>query len=252
MAWYSVRFDAKPENLNEKMRLYFGAVDGQMSVIYLNGQKLLERPFPYNGDRDSWRKPFNVNIPAGLLREKGNLLVVRVEKYTHVSGIWQPVFFGKAPEEVPDISASVVGNSAFAAPRLAPWQISIPSGKFSFTLQNHSQAHDGKVLNITCSAPDAKGVAGIWGRAYQPVKVEKGKKYGIYVRYQTLPGFNGSFELWIRPGRRKDDLRSIGGDGWQIMTGEFTAQSDETIFYLTIMRGTGTVLVDEIIVYPKN
>jgi len=47
-------------------------------------------------------------------------------------------------------------------------------------------------------------------------------------------------------------LRALGGDGWQIMTGEFTAQSDETIFYLTIVKGTGTVLVDEIIVYPKN
>lgn len=252
VAWYSVRFDAKPEDLNARMRFYFGAVDGQMTVVYLNGQKLLERPFPYNGDRDSWRKPFSVNIPAGLLKEKGNLLVVRVEKYTHVSGIWQPVFFGKAPDEAPDVASSVVGNSAFAASRLAPWQLSIPSGKFSFTIQNNPEANDGKVLNITCSGDDGKGKDKIWGRAYQPVRVVSGKKYGIYVRYRTMPGFNGFFELWIRPGRRKDDLRALGGDGWQIMTGEFTAQGDETIFYLTIVKGTGTVLVDEIIVYPKN
>ena len=122
-----------------------------------------------------------------------------------------------------------------------------------FSIQNNQEAKDGKVLNITCSAPDTQGVEKIWGRAYQPVKVEKGKKYGIYVRYRTLPGFNGRFELWIRPGRRKDDLKALGGgDGWQIMTGEFTAKSNETIFYLTILRGVGTVLVDEIIVYPKN
>ena len=252
VAWYSVRFDVKPELLKEKTRLYFGAVDGMMTVVYVNGKKLLERPFPYKGDMQSWRKPFSVMLPAGSLKEKGNLLVVRVEKYTHVSGIWQPVFFGKAPMEVPDASKSIVGNSAFASSRLAPWHTSIPSGKFSFILQDNREAKDGKVLNITCSAPDAKGVDKIWGRAYQPVKTIPGKQYGIAVRYKTLPGFNGRFELWIRPGRRKDDLKTLGSDSWQIMSGEFTAKDKETIFYLTILKGTGTVLVDEIVVYPKN
>ena len=97
VGWYSVRFDVPAGALKERNRLFFGAVDGQMTIVYLNGEKLLERPFPYKGDTNSWRTPFSVSIPGGLLREKENLLVVRVEKYTHVSGIWHPVFFGREP-----------------------------------------------------------------------------------------------------------------------------------------------------------
>ena len=47
-------------------------------------------------------------------------------------------------------------------------------------------------------------------------------------------------------------MKTLGSDSWQIMSGEFTAKDKETIFYLTILKGTGTVLVDEIVVYPKN
>jgi len=250
VAWYSVKFDAANQLLKDKTRLYFGAVDGLMTIVYFNGQKLLERPFPYKGDNDSWRKPFNVSIPAGLLKEKDNLLVVRVEKYTHVSGIWHPVFFGKDVEENKASSATLIPNGSFAGAALAPWRKDVPSGYFKFTVENNSEAKNGKVLKIACDRPDAKGAEKVWGRAYQPVKVNKGEKYKIRVRFKTLPGFKGRFEFWVRSGNGKDanrTLKALGKDGWQEMSGVLVPGSDEAIFYLTIRGGTGTVLVDEVI-----
>ena len=249
VAWYSVKFDADAQMLNKKTRLYFGAVDGQMSIIYFNGQKLLERPFPYQGDMNSWRTPFSVSIPAGLLKAKENLLVVRVEKYTHVSGIWHPVFFGEEIEKS-QTSATLIPNGDFAGAALAPWRVDVPSGHFKFTVENNKEAKNGRVLKISCPTPDAKGAEKIWGRAYQPVKVVKGEKYKIKVRFKTLPGFQGGFEFWVRSGNGKDanrTLKALGKEGWQEMSGILVPGSNEAIFYLTIRGGIGTVLVDEVI-----
>jgi hypothetical protein len=96
VAWYVTTFDAQSEETDaaNKMKLCFGAIDGS-SLIYLNGKLLADRPYPYKGNTDSWKIPFDLQLPAGLLKPKANKLVIRVEKYIGVSGIWRPVYLAQ-------------------------------------------------------------------------------------------------------------------------------------------------------------
>jgi hypothetical protein len=117
-------------------------------------------------------------------------------------------------------------------------------------VEKDNEAKNGQVLQISCPYPDAKGADKIWGRAYQTVKVVKGKRYRAKVRLKMLPGFQGRFEFWIRSGNGKDANRTLKApdkDGWQEMSGILVPGSDEATFYLTIRGGTGTVQVDEVI-----
>ncbi len=68
--WYKKSFDyVKPAN-GSRQYVYFGAVNYRADV-YLNGKKL--------GMHKGGFTPFNFEIPAGLLKEKDNLLVVKVD-----------------------------------------------------------------------------------------------------------------------------------------------------------------------------
>jgi beta-glucuronidase len=68
--WYKKSFDAELPKENEKIFLYFGAVNYRADV-YLNGKKL--------GMHIGGFTPFNFEIPQAVLKAKGNFLVVKVD-----------------------------------------------------------------------------------------------------------------------------------------------------------------------------
>jgi beta-glucuronidase len=68
--WYKKSFDGKLPSIGEEVFLYFGAVNYKADV-YLNGKKL--------GMHKGGFTPFNFKIPAGLLKEKNNFLVDKVD-----------------------------------------------------------------------------------------------------------------------------------------------------------------------------
>ena len=68
--WYKKSFDFAQSNSSDRIFLYFGAVNYRADV-YLNGKKL--------GMHKSGFTPFNFEIPPGLLKAKGNFLVVKVD-----------------------------------------------------------------------------------------------------------------------------------------------------------------------------
>lgn len=94
VGWYRTVFDLKKDP-NGKYEFVFIAVDGT-ATFYLNGKKIGFRPYPYNGDTNSWRYSFKVPIPEGLLKSKKNILTVRIDKRKGLSGIWKPVFIAPA------------------------------------------------------------------------------------------------------------------------------------------------------------
>ncbi|MGI4749263.1 MAG: glycoside hydrolase family 2 protein [Janthinobacterium lividum] len=67
--WYKKSFDYK-KTASGKVFLYFGAVNYRADV-YLNGKKL--------GMHKGGFTPFNFEVPAGLLKETNNFLVVKVD-----------------------------------------------------------------------------------------------------------------------------------------------------------------------------
>jgi beta-glucuronidase len=68
--WYKKSFDYNKQNTTDRYFLYFGAVNYRADV-YLNGKKL--------GMHKGGFTPFNFEVPAELLKEKGNFLVVKVD-----------------------------------------------------------------------------------------------------------------------------------------------------------------------------
>ena len=138
----------------------------------------------------------------------------------------------------------------FNTAKFAPWYTSAVSGKFDVAVKDAEGANDGKALSITCSEAGTKGTAAIWGRVYQKIKTIPGMNYELKVRYKTLPGFNGNFELWVRPGVRVDDVTAAASDKWQEAVMDFYASKADTTLYLTVTKGTGTVLVDEVTLTP--
>ena len=68
--WYKKSFDTELPKENERMFLYFGAVNYRADV-YLNGKKL--------GMHLGGFTPFNFEIPSGILKTKNNYLVVKVD-----------------------------------------------------------------------------------------------------------------------------------------------------------------------------
>jgi hypothetical protein len=91
--WYRNTFNVKPAVKGKKcsVRLTFGAVDEACSV-WVNGVKLLDRPFPYKGSYESWREPFVIDISKVVRFDRPNTLVVRVENHAGAGGIWRPVW----------------------------------------------------------------------------------------------------------------------------------------------------------------
>ncbi|WP_116789236.1 glycoside hydrolase family 2 protein [Flavobacterium psychrotrophum] len=76
--WYQRDFDKPALTSGEDVYLYFGAVNYE-AHIYLNGKKL--------GMHKGGFTPFNFKIPAGLLKDKGNFLVVRVDNRRHADEV---------------------------------------------------------------------------------------------------------------------------------------------------------------------
>ncbi|MEJ2444307.1 MAG: glycoside hydrolase family 2 TIM barrel-domain containing protein [Exilibacterium sp.] len=80
--WYQRYFDLKKVKNNQRVFLYFGAVNYEAQV-YLNGKKL--------GSHKGGFTPFNLEIPGNMLKETGNFLVVKVDNKRH-------------PQEIPTVN----------------------------------------------------------------------------------------------------------------------------------------------------
>jgi hypothetical protein len=89
-AWYFNKLNNINVGDKKNAQMLFQAVDGT-ATIYLNGQEIHHRPYPYKGNSYSWKEPFTIEIPSGLLKPDNNFLAIRVEKHKGLGGIWRPV-----------------------------------------------------------------------------------------------------------------------------------------------------------------
>ena len=97
LAWYRTTF-AVPEDLaDRRVRLIFGAVD-EACTIWVNGRRVLDRPYPYEGDPDArGSRRLEVDATDAVHPGAGNVLAVRVEDRAGAGGIWRPVWLEVAP-----------------------------------------------------------------------------------------------------------------------------------------------------------
>ena len=99
IAWYRTQLHRARRRSRGQVRLVFGAVD-EACKVWLNGELILERPYPYQGNTDSWRQSFEMDITKLVRRDQPNVLAVRVEDNAGAGGVWKPVWLvtSEAPQ----------------------------------------------------------------------------------------------------------------------------------------------------------
>lgn len=167
VAWYRTMFDAPTFSARLRTLLHFQAVDYRARV-WLNGSEL--------GAHEGGFDPFSFDV-TDLLRERDNVVVVRVEDpddisavphgkqggtwYTRVSGIWQPVWLEGVPDAhleqlwlTPDPKSQrcmctfEVGNAAIGASvRL---RVADASGN---TIEDTTLTADAREFNVQVTVP---------------------------------------------------------------------------------------------------
>ena len=90
ISWYRLRFSTKSDKSYKQVKLFFGSLD-EAGKVWVNGKLVLDRSYPFEGDMDSWKKPFEVDVTEHVYPDRPNTLAVRVENKTGAGGIWQQV-----------------------------------------------------------------------------------------------------------------------------------------------------------------
>ena len=257
-AWYRTTFEVKREAGKPQVRLVFGAVD-EACVIWVNGRQLLERPFPYKGDRDSWQKAFELDITEAVRYDRPNTLAVRVEDNGGAGGIWRRVWLLKVAP-VND-ERSIVKNGGFEGKPIA-WRKSVMCGKFAFELDREN-AHNGAVsarlqcTKVAGAEAEKKHRTRSWGRWYQTgVPVDKGKTYTLRLWAKTSSDFAGTVSIWVtgdaKQGTVARNLVNTQGLWHQVVATGITPKSDAVGIYLNIRHGTGTAWFDDVELVPEG
>jgi beta-galactosidase/beta-glucuronidase len=94
LAWYRTSFKLDSSNKGKKVVVVFGAVD-EACRVWVNGKLLLNRPFPYKGNKNSWGETFEVDITKYARLNGWNTIVVEVEDRSGAGGIWKGVSLKK-------------------------------------------------------------------------------------------------------------------------------------------------------------
>ena len=238
--WYRCVFSIPELNPEQNVRLSFGAVDGD-SDIWLNGEWLMSREYPDNGDPDSWKKPFGADL-TGKLKTGENVLTVRVfkkEQFGGFSGIWRSVYLSFGEVAVPDLSAD-------------GWKTKFHAGKFTADKTKYP-------LILRCSAAsesDVSSYRGIWGKFYRTEPVMPGRTYEVKVRFRQKG--SAVFSVWLRSengGLGKGNINLSApkdSDEEQTLTGRIEAGSGQCSIHLNLLNGTGEVEILSVRFYPVS
>jgi len=252
LAWYRTTFEVEPEDLDRPVRLVFEAVD-EACKVWVNGTQLLDRPFPYQGNVDSWQEAFEVDVSQVVRADRPNTLAVRVEDNAGAGGIWRQVWLVTTPPPVPD-EKNAIQDGGFEA-RSGAWKKSIMCGKFTLTL-DETQAHSGRVSGkLQCAElapPEAKEKyrTRAWARWYQPLKgLVRGGKYELRAWVKTSNDFTGSLNIWVTGTTKQTmDARTLSTAGlWrELVMKDIVPAEDTRGLYLNLMGGTGTAWFDDL------
>ena len=239
LAWYRCRFKFPETNLPKLLKLTFGAVDGNAD-IWLNGTHICTHNYPYKGDRDSWKKPFDVDT-RNTIRTGENLLIVRIDKKINgLSGIWRPVFLSAGSVQPENLSA-------------AGWKVNLQTGRFSIQSRKYP---------LTIAATDADTTKlnvyrGVWGRLYRTETVIPNQCYKVQCTYRTSPECKGTLSIWLRSGKGSKlnqanvNLNAPSTNGeWRTIAVRVKTELDTCTILLNLIHGIGEVQIRECTISP--
>ncbi|NSW56184.1 MAG: DUF4838 domain-containing protein [Armatimonadetes bacterium] len=250
LAWYRNRFDIGASEQPRRISLVFGAVD-EACTVWVNGVKVLERPYPYQGNTNSWLEAFEVDITAAV-RPGSNVLAVRVEDNQGAGGIWKPVWL-VVSEGATGSADNLLGDGTFENGP-GPWRTHVQCGKFELAVDKTVARTGSASARITCSElapPEAFDTyrTRAWARWHMPAKVEAGKAYRLRAWVKTTPDFAGTVWIWVTgtpKGTVEGKMLNTGGL-WRLVTIEnAVAAADGLGIYLNLYDAVGTVWFDDV------
>ena len=257
-AWYRTTFEVERDAGKPQVRLVFGAVD-EACVAWVNGRRVLERPFPYKGDTDSWQRAFELDVTEAVRYDRPNTLAVRVEDNAGAGGIWRPVWvqtLGLAISE-----DSVLEDGGFES-ETSGWRQSVMCGEFGFA-RDEETAHSGvasgrlQCTRIGTEEQEKKQRTRAWGRWYQTgVPVDKSKTYTLRLWAKTSNDFSGTVSIWVTGDAKHKTVavNLVNTQGlWHPVTATgITPEADSVGVYLNVRHGTGTAWFDDIELVPEG
>ena len=193
-AWYRTGFDVTQDEVKGRTQLVFGAVD-EACTVWVNGQEVLKRPYPYRGNTDSWQEAFQIDITDVVRYDRPNTVAVQVLDDTGAGGIWRPVWVNQiAPRAASE--DNLLADSGFEGQAPA-WKRSIMAGKFNFAI-DAGQSQSGKSsARIECTeraSPEEReeNKTEVWGRWYSSTdEVNPDKTYRLRFWARTTGGIPG-------------------------------------------------------------
>ncbi|NOY82571.1 MAG: DUF4838 domain-containing protein [Kiritimatiellaeota bacterium] len=257
LAWYRTRFSVPPADRGKRISLLFGAVD-EACTIWLNGKRILDRPYPFRGNKDSWQQAFEVDISKTVRFERPNALAVRVRDDAGAGGIWKPVWLLTAKPDA-DAARNIVRNGGFEEGD-RDWKRHVVAGKFEFAVDRSGAARSGRACaTLRCLELAPKDLQRrlrlqAWARWYQPLTLEKDRRYRLRLWVKTDPAFAGRIVVFFTGDKEKKTRsgRLIGTRGiWRKLTVDgYRATGDNAGVYLNVMDGVGRVWFDDVQVVP--
>jgi hypothetical protein len=254
LAWYRTAFTVARPGTAARVRLVFGAVD-EACRVWLNGTPILARPYPHQGNPDSWRESFEIDITDTARYEQPNQLAVCVEDKAGAGGIWKPVWLCTSTAAA---TANAIPDGGFEA-RPSPWKPHVQGGRFTLamaTTQKRSGHSAALVQCLELAPPEVQQTlhAKAWARWYQTgLTLDRTQAYRLRVWYRTDLDFGGSVKVWVT-GTAKGTAAARGlntAGVWRELAIEgIRAPGGQVGVYLNVMDGKGTVWFDEVELAP--
>jgi hypothetical protein len=255
VVWYRVPIMISKPERTKKYRLVFGAVD-EACKVWFNGALMLNRPFPYQGDLNSWQTAFEIDITSKVRFDRPNILTVRVENNAGAGGIFKSVYLIES-DLTANQSDNLIQNPGFEKEQTS-WNQHPGCGTLKFAI-DRKEFYGGKACaQIACTKildkPDAKCRYTAWGRWYQPsIPVKTGTAYRFQIQVKTSEDFSGAIHVWLvdSSGTVEKKILSTQGIWQELSLDSYIPQSNQVGIFLNLINGTGTVWFDEAELIPK-
>lgn len=253
VAWYRNSFQPTRDDDRPIARLVFGAVD-EACIIWVNGEKVLERPYPYQGNPDSWQEAFDVDVTDIVRLDRPNTVAVRVEDNAGAGGVWRPVWLVRsARPAAPEQNAARDGGFE---ERPSAWKQSIMCGTFQLALDEREARTGRTSARIECTGlgpPEAEQTyrTRAWGRWYQTeVAVDSERTYRLRVWVKTSRDSGGKLAIWVTGDRDRGtaaaNVLSTQGIWQEVTVSDIHPKGEQVGIYLNLMDGAVTAWFDDV------
>ena len=241
--WYRIRVRL-PEKMPGEPVLMVGSAD-EACDIWINGVKVLHRPFPFNGNANSWNESFSV--PFGKAARPGeNVIAIRVEDNMGQGGLTKRCFLKYATNL--GKGENLLKNPEFRS-YLKHWKLRQRNGVNRAFVTEFDGKH---ALCCEIVSPDQKNLYENKFRNYLMIsqhfgKLTKGKKYLVAVEFRTTPDYDGHMYVFCHTDVQRErgsvsniQLTHKGPMAqWSVLTDTVIAGADHGSFYLNYVCNRG-------------